>query len=118
MPGINLTVRNLSIAYGRVQAIEEVTFSVDSGQFFTILGPSGSGKSTILLAVAGLLSDVRGCVVAGEILFDGRDISAVPPNRRVAPMVFQEYALFPHLNCGAEYSVSIACGKKGPRVCA
>ncbi len=78
--------------YGTVRALDDVSLEVAPGEFLALLGPSGSGKTTLLMTVAGFeIPD------AGRITVDGRDVTAVPPNKRDLGMVFQRYALFPHM---------------------
>jgi putative spermidine/putrescine transport system ATP-binding protein len=88
-----LHVRSLSKHYGHVRAVDDVSFTVRRGDFLTLLGPSGSGKTTILMAIAGFIEPT-----AGDILVDDRVITHLPPERRNFGMVFQGYALFPHLS--------------------
>ncbi|WP_374448928.1 ABC transporter ATP-binding protein [Stella sp.] len=78
--------------YGPVAAVDDVTLQIERGEFVTLLGPSGSGKTTILMAIAGFVQPT-----SGEILLDGRAITRLPPERRNFGMVFQGYALFPHM---------------------
>ncbi|MGH9064010.1 MAG: ABC transporter ATP-binding protein [Acidimicrobiales bacterium] len=78
---------------GNVQAVEQVDLSIQEGEFFSLLGPSGCGKTTTLRMVAGFEEPTR-----GQILLHGEDVVGVPPNRRDINLVFQSYALFPHLN--------------------
>ncbi len=73
-------------------AVDHLTLRVDQGEFVTLLGPSGCGKTTTLRAIAGLVE-----IDGGEIRFDGRVMNDVPPHKRSAAMVFQSYALFPHM---------------------
>ena len=91
-----LCVRNLTkefaVGAGKVVAVDRVTFDVRGGEFFTMLGPSGCGKTTTLRVIAGLEQ-----ATSGEITIDGRDFMPVPPQQRNIGMVFQSYALFPHL---------------------
>src|SRR6187551_3583741 len=91
-----LSVRNLTKRFGAgsaaVTAVDGVSFDVAGGEFFTMLGPSGCGKTTTLRVIAGLDH-----ATSGEIVVDGRDFMSVPPQRRNIGMVFQSYALFPHL---------------------
>ena len=78
--------------FGAVDAVRDVSLDIRDGEFFCLLGPSGCGKSTLLRLLAGLeMPD------AGEIRLEGRDIAAEPPHRRPFNMMFQSYALFPHL---------------------
>jgi len=78
--------------FGNVPAVERLSLDIYEGEFFALLGPSGSGKSTLLRMLAGLEPPDE-----GHILLDGDDISAVPAHRRPVNMMFQSYALFPHL---------------------
>ena len=91
--GSALELRQLSKYYDRVVAVRDVSLSIDSGEFVTLLGPSGSGKTTTLNLVAGLAEPT-----SGEILLGGRDISRIPPHQRDIGVVFQGYLLFPHMN--------------------
>lgn len=91
-PGILLKLRSVSKSYGPMPILHHVDLDVRDGEFITILGPSGSGKTTILRLIGGFTEPTE-----GEILLDGRDISAMPINRRPFNTVFQDYALFPHL---------------------
>jgi putative spermidine/putrescine transport system ATP-binding protein len=88
----DVTLSGVDKQFGAVSAVRDCTLSVRSGEFFTLLGPSGSGKTTILMMVAGFEYPTR-----GHITLDGRDITSLPANRRDVGMVFQSYALFPHL---------------------
>ena len=88
----DLRLEGVSKRFGEVRALDNVSLEVTSGELLTILGPSGSGKTTLLKVVAGFeVPD------AGRVLVDGRDITALPPAKRDIGMVFQNYALFPHL---------------------
>jgi iron(III) transport system ATP-binding protein len=84
--------RQIGLAYGRTEVLKDVTLKIEPGEFFALLGPSGSGKSTLLRVIAGFNRPNR-----GELLVDGRDIAHVPPHARNIGMVFQSYALWPHL---------------------
>jgi len=84
--------RGVSRVFGDVRAVDDVSFSIEPGEFFAMLGPSGSGKTTCLRLVAGFdLPD------AGQVMLDGADVSGVPPYDRNVNTVFQDYALFPHM---------------------
>ncbi|MEO8190524.1 MAG: ABC transporter ATP-binding protein, partial [Acidobacteriota bacterium] len=85
-------IRNLVRAYGERPALRDVTVTLEAGTTTTLVGASGSGKTTLLRCLAGLLRPD-----AGEILFDGRDIGGIPAEARGVGVVFQSYALFPHL---------------------
>jgi putative spermidine/putrescine transport system ATP-binding protein len=88
-----LAFRGISKHYGMVRAVDGVDLDVARGEFLTLLGPSGSGKTTMLMMIAGFTAPS-----AGEILLDGRAITHLPPEKRNFGMVFQGYALFPHLS--------------------
>ena len=88
-----LSLKNLSKRFDKTQAVADVSLDVDRGEFFGLLGPSGCGKTTTLRMIAGLEKPE-----AGVIEFGGHDITNLPAERRGFGMVFQNYALFPHLN--------------------
>jgi putrescine transport system ATP-binding protein len=90
-----IRVEALSKRFGSLDAVSGVDLDLMPGEFFCLLGPSGCGKSTLLRLVAGF--EVPS---AGRILFEGADITAVPPHRRPLNMMFQSYALFPHMSVG------------------
>jgi spermidine/putrescine ABC transporter ATP-binding subunit len=85
-------VARLTKTYGPVFALDDVSLVFEDKSFFALLGPSGSGKTTLLRAIAGFVTADR-----GSILIDGRAVEGLPPHRRELGMVFQNYALFPHL---------------------
>ena len=88
-----LSLRNVSRSFGSTRAVVDVSLDVEQGEFFGLLGPSGCGKTTTLRMIAGLERPDT-----GSILFQNADITHLPPERRGFGMVFQNYALFPHLN--------------------
>ncbi len=90
---MDLSVQNLSKSYKKNLAVDHVSFEVPSGKIYALLGPSGCGKTTILRVIAGLIRPD-----SGRIFLGGKDITDVPPNERPTVTVFQDYALFPHLN--------------------
>ncbi len=85
-------LNNLTKHFGDVVAVDEVSLDIADREFLTLLGPSGCGKTTLLNMIAGLESPT-----AGEVWFDDQDVTAVPPERRDIAMVFQTYALYPHM---------------------
>ncbi len=87
-----LIIEGLSKQYGAVTALEPTHLTVPTGEFLTLLGPSGSGKTTLLQMVCGLVEPS-----SGRILIDGRDQTQTPVHQREIGLVFQHYALFPHL---------------------
>jgi spermidine/putrescine transport system ATP-binding protein len=84
---------NITKRFGKVIAVDDVSLSIDEGEFFALLGPSGCGKTTLLRMLAGFETPTE-----GRILIDGQDISRIPPNKRPVNMVFQSYAVFPHMS--------------------
>ncbi|HEX5889636.1 MAG TPA: ABC transporter ATP-binding protein [Pyrinomonadaceae bacterium] len=88
-----LSLQNISRNFGSTRAVAGVSLEVERGEFFGLLGPSGCGKTTTLRMIAGLEKPD-----AGSIHFEGKEITNLPPERRGFGMVFQNYALFPHLN--------------------
>jgi spermidine/putrescine ABC transporter ATP-binding subunit len=88
-----IELRGLTKRYGDEAVVNDIAASIAPGEFFSLLGPSGSGKTTTLMMVAGFVRPD-----GGAILVDGEDIAAVPPQKRGFGMVFQNYAIFPHLN--------------------
>ncbi len=90
------------------QALKGVDFAVAAGEFFTLLGPSGCGKTTTLRSVAGLEYPTGGSIrIAGAPVFDAEAGIRVPPNRRALSMVFQSYAIWPHMTVGANVAFPI-----------
>jgi spermidine/putrescine ABC transporter ATP-binding subunit len=88
-----ISIRNVSKHFGSVRAVDDLSFDIRRGEFFSLLGPSGCGKTTLLRMLAGFEVPT-----SGEIFIDGQPMSAVAPNERPTNMVFQNYAIFPHLN--------------------
>ena len=88
-----LSLNSVTKRYGRVAALDDVSIDIQRGDFVTLLGPSGSGKSTALMAVAGFVVPD-----SGTVLIDGQDITRLPPEKRGFGVVFQGYALFPHMS--------------------
>ncbi|MFD1507190.1 ABC transporter ATP-binding protein [Georgenia yuyongxinii] len=92
--GAPIRLQNLTKSYGQgdLLAVDDVSLDVQPGEFMTFLGPSGSGKTTTLNMIAGFVE-----VTSGSIYIDGQDIVGLPPHRRNIGVVFQQYALFPHM---------------------
>jgi putative spermidine/putrescine transport system ATP-binding protein len=90
--GAKIQLRNLTKRFGGTAAVDGISLDVPAGSFVALLGPSGSGKTTTLNLIAGFLA-----ADAGDILFDDRSVADMPPHHRNIGMVFQSYALFPHL---------------------
>jgi putative spermidine/putrescine transport system ATP-binding protein len=88
-----LTLANVNKSYGATHAVADMNLSVDKGEFVSLLGPSGCGKTTTLQMIAGFCE-----VTSGQVTLDGRDITHAKPNSRGLGIVFQSYALFPHMS--------------------
>ncbi|MDZ4367436.1 MAG: ABC transporter ATP-binding protein, partial [Afipia sp.] len=89
-----IQIKNVSKLYGgTVKAVDEVSLDVHRGEFFALLGPSGCGTTTLLRMLAGFEIPT-----AGQVIIDGHDMAKVQPNKRPVNMVFQSYAVFPHMS--------------------
>ena len=94
-PHPDLVCSNLTKDFDSFRAVDQVSFDVPQGSFFSILGPSGCGKTTLLRMIAGFQSPT-----SGDLRIKGRSMIGVPPNKRPVSMVFQHLALFPTMNIG------------------
>ena len=92
MKKVSVECRNIRLSYGGTEVLKDVSIHVEPGEFFALLGPSGSGKSTLLRLIAGFNRQSH-----GQLLIDGKDVGNMPPWRRNIGMVFQNYALWPHM---------------------
>jgi putative spermidine/putrescine transport system ATP-binding protein len=110
-PGVSAAValRAVRKTFGEVTAVDGVDLEIGDGEFFAMLGPSGSGKTTVLRMIAGFETPT-----SGSILLGGRDVTKLPPFERDVNTVFQDYALFPHMNVltNVEYGLKV---KKVPK---
>jgi len=97
-----LGIEAVTKRFGRVTAVDAVSLGIRENEFFALLGPSGCGKTTLLRMLAGFETPNE-----GRILLDGRDISAIPPNRRPVNLMFQSYALFPHMSVRANIAYGL-----------
>jgi len=97
-----LTLTDVTKSFGDLQAVADVNLSVEKGEFVSLLGPSGCGKTTTLQMIAGFVETTR-----GRITLDGRDITHMKPNRRGLGIVFQSYALFPHMSVAENVSFGL-----------
>ena len=92
MTPVGVDIRNVALSFGTTQVLKDITVSIQPGEFFALLGPSGSGKSTLLRLIAGFNQHSHGSVLVG-----GKDVTGTPPWKRNVGMVFQNYALWPHM---------------------
>ena len=88
-----IELENIQKYYGQYHALRDVFCHIEEGEFFSLLGPSGSGKTTLLRSIAGFEHPD-----SGDVKIDGQSMAKVPPNKRPTNMVFQSYAIFPHMN--------------------
>ncbi|MEI9906807.1 MAG: ABC transporter ATP-binding protein [Actinomycetota bacterium] len=112
-PGsVIVSLRNLARSFGDVKAVDAVSLDIYSGEFLTLLGPSGSGKTTVLRMIAGFEKPD-----AGTISLNGKDVSQLPPYERDVNTVFQDYALFPHMDVisNIEYGLRVTGVEKSER---
>lgn len=95
----SIALHNLQKRYGSATAVDDVSLSISPGEFISLLGPSGSGKTTTLMMIAGFeMPD------SGQVLLDDKDITHLPPHRRELGVIFQNYALFPHMTVAENVS--------------
>ena len=106
--GARVVFEAIEKRYGTVVAVDGVSLDVAPGEFVTLLGPSGSGKTTTLMMLAGF--EIPS---AGEIYVDDRPVAAIPPYKRNIGMVFQNYALFPHMTVGENIAFPLELRKLG-----
>ena len=99
--------RHVSKQYDDNLVLRDINFTIEAGKFYTLLGPSGSGKTTILRIIAGFDD-----ATSGDVIFDGQRINDIPANQRQVNTVFQDYALFPHMNVAE----NVAFGLKIKRI--
>ena len=93
MPSALLTIQNVEKHFNKYHAVDGISLEIAENEFFALVGPSGSGKTTLLRMLAGFETPT-----VGNILLDGKDISHIPPNHRPINLMFQSYALFPHMS--------------------
>ncbi|UVC16514.1 ABC transporter ATP-binding protein [Mesorhizobium onobrychidis] len=101
-PRTLLAIDKVSKNFGRVTAVDGISLDIRENEFFALLGPSGCGKTTLLRMLAGFETPNH-----GRILLDGRDIARTPPNKRPVNLMFQSYALFPHMSVRANVSYGL-----------
>lgn len=106
--GLPIKIRSLVKSYGDYLALDGVNLDIAAGEFLTLLGPSGSGKSTLLMAIAGFIRPTSGALYFGE-----NDVTALEPHLRNIGVVFQNYALFPHMTVGGNVAYPLKLRKIG-----
>ncbi|MCI8395195.1 MAG: ABC transporter ATP-binding protein [Acutalibacter sp.] len=106
MDGYLLQLADIEKSFGDTRVLKGISLSVSQGEFITLLGSSGCGKTTTLRIIAGLESPDK-----GRVLLSGQDVTELEPNRRDVNTVFQSYALFPHMNVGANVGYSLKIRK-------
>jgi spermidine/putrescine ABC transporter ATP-binding subunit len=106
---MGIELRTITKQYGAQRALEDVSLSVADGEFVTLLGPSGCGKTTLLRIIAGFIE-----ATAGDVLLDGRSIMRLAPNQRHVGLVFQSYALFPHMSVGENVAFGLRMRRVSP----
>ncbi len=103
-----IRIDGVSKHFGKVIAVDDVSLEISAGEFFSLLGSSGCGKTTLLRMLAGFESPT-----SGEIYIDGKAMSEIPPHQRPTNMVFQNYAIFPHLNVAGNIAYGLRKDKLG-----
>jgi ABC-type Fe3+/spermidine/putrescine transport system ATPase subunit len=108
-----LKARNLRKEYGSLVAVDDIDFEIETGEFATIVGPSGCGKTTLLRMIGGHQEPT-----SGTLELDGQDITYTPPQERPTSLVFQSWALFPHMTVreNIEFPIEAAGGEANGRV--
>lgn len=107
MPNHIIQFEKVSKHFDDLTILDKVSFTIEKGKFYTLLGPSGCGKTTILRLIAGFLS-----ADSGEILLNGEKVTNLPPDKRRVNTVFQDYALFPHMNVFDNVAFGLALKKR------
>jgi spermidine/putrescine transport system ATP-binding protein len=109
LKGSDVVIGGLSRSFGEFKVLNNINLAIQGGEFFSLLGPSGCGKTTLLRIIAGFETPDE-----GRVTFDGQDVLPLPPNRRQANTVFQNYALFPHLSVYENVAFSLRVKKTAP----
>jgi spermidine/putrescine transport system ATP-binding protein len=109
---LSLSVKNLTKMFGDFTAVDNLTFDVEDGKFFSILGPSGCGKTTLLRMIAGFYQPDN-----GSVMIQDKDMKGIPPDKRPVNLVFQQLALFPMMNVYENIAFGLKRrGERGPEV--
>ena len=104
----DLTLRQIRKSYGSADILHGVNLDIKSGEFIVFVGPSGCGKSTLLRSIAGLEE-----ITSGDLCIDGEIVNDVPPSKRGIAMVFQSYALYPHMTVYENMAFGMRIAKVG-----
>ena len=104
---VEVDVRNLVKTFGDVRAVDDASFQVNKGEFVAVIGPSGCGKTTLLKNIVGLQGPD-----SGSILIRGQDIKETPVHKRGIGLIFQDFALFPHMSIYDNLALSLVIRKK------
>jgi ABC-type Fe3+/spermidine/putrescine transport system ATPase subunit len=102
----HITLKNITMRFGSLTALDDVSIAVPKGKFLTLLGPSGCGKTTLLRVLAGFYRQD-----SGSIYVNGKDVGTLPPEKRDMPLVFQDYALFPHMTVAENIGYGLRLAK-------
>ena len=105
-----IRIKEISKSFGPVMVLDSVSLSVDDGEFVVFVGPSGCGKTTLLRTIAGLEKPT-----GGQIIIGADDVTAWPPARRGVAMVFQSYALYPHMTVRENIAFGLKVAKVGEK---
>ena len=106
----SISIRHVTKKFGSTLGLSDVSLEIQAGELFFLLGPSGCGKTTLLRHVAGFYTPDK-----GQILFDDEDVSRLPPHKRGAAMMFQSYALWPHMTVAENVSFGLEERKRPKR---
>lgn len=106
MKSVGIEIKNIALSFGSTAVLKDISLSIQPGEFFALLGPSGSGKSTLLRLIAGFNQHQR-----GELLIDGKDVTGTQPWLRNVGMVFQNYALWPHMTVAQNVAFGLEARK-------
>ena len=109
LKSVGIDIRNIALSFGQTAVLRDINLRIQPGEFFALLGPSGSGKSTLLRLIAGFNQHQY-----GSLLIDGKDVTGTPPWLRNVGMVFQNYALWPHMTVAQNVAFGLE-SRKLPR---
>ena len=105
-----ISLKDIAVSFDGEQVLKGFDLDIRDGEFVTLLGPSGCGKTTALRTIAGFITPD-----AGEVFFNGKNITALPPHKREVNTIFQKYALFPHLNVYDNIAFGMRLKKKSEK---